>query len=148
MMPQLRSNRKLRRGAEIGGGIMAAIAVAARFIPVLLDLSKSSRGEQSELRYYSLADFCGRPARLLHIFENTIVSDGDNLLLQIGGDRLGNMNLHLPGYLAAAFLFLLLCCSIRAEEEGRCFRCGQKIYILLLSATGDGAIIQAGRKAA
>jgi len=128
MMPQLRSNRKLRRGAEIGGG-MAAIAVAARFIPMLLDLSKSSRGEQSELRYYSLADFCGRPARLLHIFENTIVSDGDNLLLQIGGDRLGNMNLHLLGYLAAAFLFLLLCCSIRAEEEGRCFRCGQKIYM-------------------
>ena len=58
MMPQLRSNRKLRRGAEIGGG-MAAIAVAARFIPMLLDLSKSSRGEQSELRYYSLADFFG-----------------------------------------------------------------------------------------
>ena len=139
MMPQLRSHRKLRRGAEIGGG-MAAIAVAARFIPMLLDLSNSSRGEQSGLRYYSLADFWGRPARLLHIFENTIVSDGDNLLLQIGGDRLGNMNLHLPGYLAAAFLFLLLCCSIRAEKEGRCFRCGQKIYILLLSVTGIALI--------
>ncbi len=133
--------RKLRTAAIL---LLVMLAAAGAFFVVRL-LTRPDHLVGAKVNYnglygeelsnaYSLGHFILHPKDLINLLLNTFWIDGDTLLYQMLGGRLGWININLPWACCVVMLILMMFAAVRRDGEEILIRKEDKVWFLLVSA--------------
>lgn len=112
------------------GGIFIA-QFSQRILSIVAPASGSTYREGKVV--YSIVDFLHSPNKLVRVYQNTFVLQGDTQLKQAIGGALGRLNIFVPWYIIIGFIVLICVCGLKQSNETIKIRGIHKCYIGLLA---------------
>lgn len=127
----------------IGVAIPLGLVFIAQFAQRILGVFAGNEGNvySTDTQLYTIAYFKNAPNKLIRLFQNTIVTQGDVHLQQAIGGRLGRLNVIVPWYILIAFLILLLLSGLKRKNENTFVKKGQRFFMLCFSCMSIGLVM-------
>ena len=118
-------------GAAIPLGGVFIAQFSQRILSIVAPASGSTYREGQMV--YSITDFLDSPNKLVRVYQNTFVLQGDTQLKQAIGGALGRLNVFVPWYIVIGFIVLVCVCGLKQYNDTIKIKRVHKCYISLLA---------------
>lgn len=116
---EIGSNLKERIGWTIGAAIPVGLVFIGQFSQRIWNVFAGNEGSAYSVdsKLYTIAYLKSTPNKLIRLFQNTIVTQGDAHLQQVMGGRLGRLNVIIPWYILICFMLIVLVSALKEKNE-------------------------------
>ena len=95
----------------------------------------------TDSQLYTISYFKDAPNKLIRLYQNTLVTQGDVHLQQAIGGRLGRLNIIIPWYILIMFLILIILSNFKEKNEKIFIKNGQRLFMLFLCCVSVGLVM-------